>query len=229
MKNRIFRPPLKFGLSDYDLDKMACYGTEPIDADKDVVNPAYRKMKQAIKKLKEKVGRLEAKFYPLLEQAIDTPLEHMPALTKKQIDLREKISDHQGQIEKLETQASAVPQKIKLKDMPEDIRYNKLTTESKMLMNIIKMICYCAEAAVANLAAPYLMREKEEKLKFVQQVINSPVDMAVDHQEKTLSITVYSLSAPRYNTALKELINLLNDTQTTFPGTDLCLVYKMHP
>jgi hypothetical protein len=31
--------------------------------------------------------------------------------------------------------------------------------------------------------------------------------MHANHQEKTLTVTLYSLSAPRYNDALKELIN----------------------
>jgi|GEM_PF-3349181 len=35
-------------------------------------------------------------------------------------------------------------------EMPEKIRFNKLKTESKLLMNVIKMICYRAESAVAS-------------------------------------------------------------------------------
>ena len=97
-----------------------------------------------------------------------------------------------------------------------------------MLMNIIKMICYRAETAVANLAAPYLAKDADEKRKFIQQIIDSPVDMNPDQQQKTLTLTLYSLSANRYNTALMELIQLMNQTETIFPGTDLRLIFKMH-
>lgn len=218
----------KYMIANYDFDKMISYGVETIDENKEVVNPPYRKIKYQIKKIKDKVKRLEAKFYPLVEQAIDTPLEEIPALTSKQKDIKEKIDAYHEQIKKLQTEADAIPPRIKLKNMPEDIRYNKLTTESKMVMNIIKMICYRAETAVANLSAPYLVREEAEKRKFVQQIIDSPVDMKVNHTEKTLTITIYSLSAARYNKALVELINLLNQTEINFPGTDLRLVYKMH-
>lgn len=218
----------KYMIANYDFDKMTTYGVEPIDENKDVVNPAYRNKKYQIKKAKEKIRRLEAQFYPLLEQAIDTSLDQFPALSSKQKNIKEKIDTHHGQIKKLETEAQAIPPRIKLKDMPQDIRYNKLTTESKMIMNIIKMICYRAETAIANLSTPYLAREEDEKRKFIQQIIDSPADMIVNHQEKTLAITMYSLSAPRYNKALMELIKLLNETETNFPGTDLRLVYKMH-
>jgi hypothetical protein len=218
----------KYMLANYDFDRIISYGVETIDENKEVVNPPHRCKKYEIKKTKEKVRRLEAQFYPLLEQAIDTSLEQMPELTRKQKEIKEKIDALHIQIKKLEIEANAIPPRIKLKDMPADFRYNKLTTESQMVMNIMKMICYRAETAVANLSAPYLTREEDEKRKFVQQIIDSPVDMVANHQEKVLNITMYSLSAPRYNKALMELIKLLNETETIFPGTDLRLFYKLH-
>ena len=218
----------KYMIANYDFDKMISYGVETIDENKEVVNPPHRVIKYQIKKAKEKKKRLEAQFYPLLEQAIDTKLEEMPALTNKQKAIKENIDAFDEQIRNLQTQAKAIPARIKLKDMPESGRYNKLKTESKMLMNMIKMICYRAETAVANLAAPYLAKDADEKRKFIRQIIDSPVDMNPDYQQKTLTITLYSLSANRYNAALLELIILMNQTETIFPGTDLTLIFKMH-
>jgi len=218
----------KYMIANYDFDKMISYGVETIDENKEVVNPPHRVIKYQIKKAKEKKKRLEAQFYPLLEQAIDTKLEEMPALTNKQKAIKENIDAFDEQIRNLQTQAKAIPARIKLKDMPESGRYNKLKTESKMLMNMIKMICYRAETAVANLAVPYLAKDADEKRKFIRQIIDSPVDMNPDYQQKTLTITLYSLSANRYNAALLELIILMNQTETIFPGTDLTLIFKMH-
>jgi len=218
----------KYMIANYDFDKMISYGVETIDENKEVVNPPHRVIKYRIKKAKEKMKRLEAQFYPLLEQAIDTPVQQMPALTNKQKTVKENIDAYAEQIRNLQTQAKDIPARIKLKDMPQAGRYNKLKTESKMLMNIIKMICYRAETAVANLAAPYLAKDADEKRKFIQQIIDSPVDMNPDQQQKTLTLTLYSLSANRYNTALMELIQLMNQTETIFPGTDLRLIFKMH-
>lgn len=217
----------KYMIANYDFDKMTSYGVETIDQNKEVVNPAHRVIKYRIKKAKEKMKRLEAQFYPLLEQAIDTQVQQMPALTNKQKTVKENIDAYAEIIRDLQTQAKSIPPRIKLKDMPQAGRYNKLKTESKMLMNIIKMICYRAETAVANLAAPYLAKDADEKRKFIQQIIDSPVDMNPDHQRKTLTLTLYSLSANRYNTALAELIKLMNQTETIFPGTDLRLLFKM--
>jgi len=64
--------------------------------------------------------------------------------------LMEQIKLLQEEEQLLEPQRTILPTTIKLQDMPEQSRYNKLKQESKMRMNIIKMICYRAETAVAN-------------------------------------------------------------------------------
>ena len=44
-----------------------------------------------------------------------------------------------------------------------------------------------------------------------------------------LHITLNSLSAPRRTRALAPICELLNDTQTVYPGTDLVLSYSVKP
>ena len=55
--------------------------------------------------------------------------------------------------------------------MPLQSRYNILKQESKMLMNIIKMICYRAETAVANEPGGGLYNAKDDKRMLVKQII----------------------------------------------------------
>ncbi len=57
--------------------------------------------------------------------------------------------------------------------MADNKRYNKLKTESKLLMNTIKMICYKAETALANLVSNYFKRGEEEKRMLVKQIIQT--------------------------------------------------------
>ena len=94
------------------------------------------------------------------------------------------------------------------------------------MINVIKMICYRAESSVAELTAPCLKREKEEKRMLIKQIIANNADLIPDYQNKTLIVKLHSLSAPRFNQAAKELAEILNQTQTTFPGTDLCLIFE---
>lgn len=218
----------RYMVMDYDFDKMIEFGIEAIDENKEVVNPEYRKLSHRLKKEKEKTGRLKAKLYPLTEQAMELSLEEMPLpqLESKQMALLEKIEKQQLIEQELTTQRSLIQQRIKLKDMPGQIRYNKLKHESKILMNIIKMICYRAETAIANELSAFLVNAKEEKRMLVKQIIQNNADIIPDYENKTLTVILHSLSAPRFNNAAAKLAEILNQTETIFPGTDLTLRFK---
>ena len=49
--------------------------------------------------------------------------------------------------------------------------YNKLKTESKHLQNIIKIICYRAETAIANLLSCYYRKRSDEIRALVKSII----------------------------------------------------------
>jgi len=217
----------RYLIMDYDFDKMIEFGIETIDENKEVINPEYRQLTHRLKKEKEKTQRLKARLYPLTEQSIDTPVDAMPPLVQKQIILLEKIEQHQQIEQKLEQQRSQISKRIKLKDMPDQIRYNKLKQESKMLMNIIKMICYRAETSVATLLSEFLTNAKDEKRMLVKQIIENNADLLPDFENKTLTVVLHTLSAPRFNYAADQLAQILTQAETIFPGTDLRMIFKI--
>ncbi|MBC7866808.1 MAG: hypothetical protein H7X88_04670 [Gloeobacteraceae cyanobacterium ES-bin-316] len=89
------------------------------------------------------------------------------------------------------------------------------------------MICYRAETAVANELGAYLLNAKDEKRMPVKQIIQNNADLVPDYQNKILTIILHTLSAPRYNQAAAKLSDILNQTETIFPGTDLQLKFKI--
>ncbi len=217
----------RYLIKDYDFDKMISFGTEPVDPEKEIVNPQYRKLTHQLKKLREKIQRLEARFFPLAQLAIDQPLDELPAITNKQMEYKEMIDLYRKQENELKTQRSQIKPRLKISQMPQQKRYNKLKTESKLLMNVIRMICYRAESSVAQWMAPYLAKAVDEKRMVVKQIIQSSADLTPDYENKTLTVTLHSLSANRFNVAAYELTQLLNQTKTIFPGTDLKMIFKI--
>ena len=111
--------------------------------------------------------------------------------------------------------------------MPETVRYNKLKTESKHLQNIIKMICYRAETALANMLASEYKKKTNEIRALLKSVLFSKADIMPDYKNNTLSVKLYSLATPRDNLALEKICHLLNDTDTVFPGSDLKMVFNI--
>jgi len=217
----------RYLIQDYDFDKMVSFGTEPVDPEKEIVNPEYRRLTHQLKKLREKIQRLQARFFPLAQLAIDQPLDELPAITNKQMEYKTQIDNYKTQETVLLTQRSQLMPRLKIKQMPEQKQYNKLKTESKLLMNVIKMICYRAESSVAQWMAPYLAKSDNEKRMVVKQIIQSSADLTPDDENKTLTVTLHSLSANRFNIAANELALILNQTETTFPGTDLKMIFKI--
>jgi len=219
----------RYMIMDYDFDKMIEYGTEEIDENKEVVNPIYRQLSHKLKKEREKTVRLKAQLFSLTEQNIEANLDATPNLIIKMATLLEKIEQHEMEEQQIILQRSQVLARIKLKDMPDNRRYDKLKDESKMLMNIIKMICYRAETAVANELAANIpnVNANDQKRMLVKQIIQNNADLIPDYQNKTLTVVLHSLSAPRFNDAAEKLAELLNQTETIFPGTDLQLKFKI--
>jgi hypothetical protein len=215
----------RYMIMDYDFDKMIEFGTQTIDENKTVVNPKYRQLTHLLKKEKEKTNRLRSDFLRLTEQSIDAELDDISKLEQRQAGLTEKIETHQLEELRIETERNQVKARITLKEMPDAIRYNQLKPESKMLMNIIKMICYRAETSVANILAEHL-RDPNDKRMLVKQIIQNNADICPDIENNTLTITLHGLSAPRFNKAAASLANLLNQTDTIFPSTNLRLIFK---
>ena len=111
--------------------------------------------------------------------------------------------------------------------MPEDSRYQRLKTESKLFMNVIKMIAYRAETAVVNLLMPYYKSSHKQGRMLVKEIIQSDADLIPDYGNNTLTVRLHMLSTPRANRAVTELCKILNDTETVYPNTNLKLIYEM--
>lgn len=217
----------RYLIADYDFDKMIEFGTQKIDPEKQLVNPLYRKADQKLKSHRKKISRMKAKLYPLAEQVIDQTLDNLPEITAKQAQYKEALDQLLDEEKKLLENRTQHQRKIRLQDMPEGTRYDQLKTESKMFMNVIKMICYRAESTVLDLISPHLNRAQEEGRMLIKQIIQNNADIFPDEKNNTLTVVLYSLSAPRFNHAAQQLINLLNETETIFPGTELKMIFKI--
>jgi hypothetical protein len=215
----------RYMVMDYDFDKMIEYGVQPLDEKKEVVNPEYRKLNHKLKKEKEKTARLEAKLLRFAEESIQTELDKIQPLLQKESNLMEKINQCRVNRQQVLTERDKLQPRITLKEMPDKTRYHQLKPESKMLMNIIRMICYRAETAVANILSEHTNNDNEKRM-LVKNIIETNADIVEDRANKTLTVTLHSLSASRFNAAAAQLADVLNQAETIFPNTELRLIFK---
>lgn len=216
----------KYMRSDYSFDHIITYGAEEVDEKRKVVNPAYRQINYRIKKESEKQQRLKAKLMAALEKNINTGLNEMGSMLKKHGSLVEQVQQKKHLIDTLKEERKQITPKITLLEMPDDKRYNKLKTENRLFIHIIKMICYRAESAMANQVAQYFNRADDEKRMLIKQIIQTKANIHPNYKNNTLTVTLHSLSTPRYNEIVSNITILLNETETIFPGTNLTLIFK---
>lgn len=216
----------KYMIADYSLDHIAQYGVQTIDPNKEVINPVYRKINYQIKKEKEKFSRLKAKLVQTIKVSSEAKLDQFDISIQSGAALVHQIEVKQNLILELEKQKLKIPAKIKISEMPEKEKYSNLKTESNYFMVTLKMICYRAETATANLLDGKYSRYIEEKRMLLKNLITTPIDMKPDYQNNTLTIKLHSLNTPRANKSITELCQTLNESETVFPGTNLKIIYK---
>ena len=217
----------KYLRQEYDIDKMMYYLVKQINQGVIVVNPIYSKLTQGIKKIREKISRRQAQLFLLNEENVNTALETSPHYMKKQITRINQIDQLKEEEQKLVEARKSQAYKIEVKDMPENTRYTKLDMEGKLFQNIIKMICYRAETTISLLVNGDIYKKQDEIRSLVKSIINSKGDIVPDYLQKTLTIKIYALATPRDNRALEKLCEVLTDSETIYPGTELKLIYKL--
>jgi hypothetical protein len=216
----------RYMVLDYDIDKMVQYGVEEVNPEAVVVNPFYRNLAYRVKKKREKLARVKAKLYAKIEEKLVADIDSIKHELEQQSKLQDAIAENETDIKLLCTELEKMPKKVQIKNMPSDSRYNKLKSESKLFMNTIRMIAYRSECAVANTLVPHYARSEEEIRMLVKEIIKNDADLIPDNANKTLTVQLHSLSTPRANNAAQKLCTMLNETETTFPGTDLRMIYK---
>jgi hypothetical protein len=214
---------------EYAFDKIIQYSVDELDGDIKVVNVEYNNITYKIKKEREKLSRRQAKLYELEQK---NPLheneeKENKKWMKKRLEIIQEIEVMEQQVENLVKKRKEIPYKIPLSQMPESTRYNQLNRESKMVQNIIKMICYRAETALANLLKPHFKRANQEIRALIKSIIHTPINMEVDHKNQTLHITLYPLANQRSCEAVRNICQKVNDTHTIFPDTNLKMNFKI--
>ena len=111
--------------------------------------------------------------------------------------------------------------------MPEEFKFVRFHGGRKKFIDIIKMIAYRAETAMANIILPELSRHDKDIAKAViKAIFKTPANIIPDYQKKQLTVELHYLSTHKKDRIIKKLMTGLNGTEFTFPGTDLRLFYK---
>jgi hypothetical protein len=115
---------------------------------------------------------------------------------------------------------------ITVAELSAEDRFCQLRTQSKHLIDTIKMVAYRAETAMANSLRESLGHPDEAR-RLLQALYATEVDLLPDSATRTLTVRLHHLANASSDAAIEKLCEELNATETIFPRTNLRLVFKL--
>ncbi len=130
----------------------------------------------------------------------------------------EEITEFQNELEKYKNEKKAMDKHIEISELSEEDKFSKLKTQTKQLVDTVKMIAYRAETAMVNILRENMTRLDDAR-QLVLSIYQSEVDLIPDHKKHTLTVRLH-------HQAIHFLCQELNETETKFPGTDFMMIFE---
>ena len=217
----------KYARENYGLDKLADYSTEPVSDTVKVVNPAHRRLDGQVRSATGKLSRLLAQFGAMnLGDTIEP--EKVEPFMQKKAALQEQIDLLRNEVQTAKAQRKETPKHVTLGELPEAERFKQLGTQSKHLIDTLKMIAYRSETAMANsLREQDQMSRPGEARSLLKALYQTEADILPDHEAGTLTVRLHHSANASTDAVIQKLCDELNETETLFPRTNLRLIYNV--
>jgi len=209
----------------FNLDGLVDYRSDNVPETIMVVNPAHRLLDGEVRKKVGLLNRRIAEFGAINLEGEIEPAK-VEAYAQKKSDLQDVITRLNREVDELKAQRKATQRHIAYKDLPADARFDRLSTQSKHLVDTIKMIAYRAETAMAQIVRQKMSRHDDAR-SLLRAVYSTEIDLIPDEEAKTLTVRLHPLANTSSDEALKHLCAEINATETQFPGTQLRLTYEL--
>ncbi len=211
---------------EFALDALADYQVESDDPTRTVPNPERREIAKLIKTTRQEIKALEQAFGAALINAKEKNLKGVPALANAYTDTEEKLTATREKLSALLKKRSETPLRVEIREISKGAVI-KLATERKHLTNVIKMLAYQSESELLTLLDGRYRRTEDEGRTLIHELLCTPADLRVAGSE--LHVTLHPLSAPHRTEAVADICQILTDSQTIFPGSNIRLCFSIQP
>ena len=213
----------KYMRQEYLIDALTDYQVEPDDATRSVPNPVWREADKEVKAARVRLAKLEAKFGRVAMGKKEQQRPSMRGFKIAHEKLGKQIRAARQHLARLKAKRDAVEKLAPLGSVLKAQEVFKLSTERKHLTNILKMVAFQIESDLLHLLRPHYARVDDEGRTLLQTAFQSTAAIEVSGDE--LRVTLAPLSSPHRSKAVGALCDILNQTETRFPGSSLRLRY----
>jgi hypothetical protein len=217
---------LRYMMEHFAIDLLNEYRTEEIpETKRPVVNPKWRELDRRRRSVRSKLTHQQARFaaltlHPEFDEATQAKWE------RRKAELVEAIELFERELTGINDQLKTTPSHLRWDELPETEKFERLAPSRKQLVDTVKMIAYRAETAMASIVREALARNDDAR-SLLRDLFRSEADLLPDLEQRLLRVEVHPMSNPRSNRAIAHLLEHLNATEFTYPGTNLRVVYSI--
>ena len=215
----------KYMRENYNLDRLADYSLEEIPGSTQVVNPQYRELDGEVRKQAAQLARKRCECDSIV-LCDDIEPAKVTEYEAKKSALQEEVLEMTGTLADLKACRKATPRHVQFADLPEEDRFKMLSMKGKYFIDTIKMIAYRTETAMVN-RVRQVMRRQDDARSLLRSLYATEADILPDHNENRLTVRLHQPANHCSSATILHLLEELNATRTTFPGTDLRLFYEL--
>ncbi len=203
----------------FALDALDSYAVTP-DGQRMVPNPAKKTAATQVKAARKALAAAEATRQRTLDKLRSPAPGATAVITNSDLARLDKPVDAaRRELQAAQDQAKAIPAKIPLTEHNPDMV--RLDTETKLLTHAIRMAAYNSEITLARALTG------DETCAIIREALTTSGDIIPG--DRTLTVRLDPLSAPRRTRAIAALCGKLNAAGARYPGTSLTLRYEIKP
>lgn len=215
----------KYMAENFGIDSLIAHSLEELSEPRKVKNPVFNDIKYQINKKSQKLLNIKKDFSDTILPDFNEE-DKNSELESKKMQLFEEIKALEYELEELKKEKKNTPTHIDVSELPEHKRYTGLAREKKHFLDLIKMIAYRAETSMSNILGEYLKKPEESRI-ILKQIFTADADLRIDEENKVLEVSIHNFSNERTDKAVQNLMDVLNETETIFPDTNLRVFYRM--
>jgi len=216
----------RYMMEHFAIDALNEYRTEVIPGtNQPVVNPAWRELDRQHRSVKGKLTQRQSRFAALTLHP-QAEASEIQKWERQKADLREEIEPLENALNVLKERMKSTPKHLAWDDLPEDQKFERLAPSRKRLTDTVKLVAYRAETALAAIVREKLSHADEAR-SLIRDLLCSDADILPYEDEGVLEVRLHTLANPRSNRAIQHLLDHLNATEFTYPGTNLRLTYSL--
>jgi len=214
----------KYASRELGIDALCGYELDDGDLSGSIINPAYKRLDTAIRKVRANLVRAKA---DLAEWTLkDNEPKTVEAYFLTRVPLVQRFEELEAERLRLCKERKATPRRIEFKDLPASDRPKLIAPKRYQFISTIRIIAYRAETAMAIMLREHLAREEDAR-NVLKDLYAQDGDLIVDHAEKKMTVRLHHFTNRMTGRAIAALLDELNQTETVYPGTNLRIFYEL--